>query len=376
MSVKKQIPGFCKLYSFYEKIPEEFLDETDVDFFSHNIFDISQSQHRIMRASRGSNKKLFAIKLFQFCDLKTQQRYILQEEVNISKRELTCLVDSLRDFLKTFAQASKCIQIPLPKPKVEFNLQSQKAISLLITIPISWSIQIDNFVYHSDLETTILAYFPSKSLNYSAINLFLRKLSTLTIAKFTISTRTHIALQTSVKQSRAITMCSAFTSDCGYDNSTIIPIGDVYSPNTKRLGKLCLHKKTFQSLGRSDYQCPQCGSVCHVRNILFEDQTNSFFLSLGQGLYIFEESPKSVQDVIGDVYCHGEYSSNRKKCESLGCYVTTPRSIYGCGKCGAWLFVHKAPFTLQEHVKTTKTDKTRFFFAKKDELITGQTSVT
>ena len=26
---------------------------------------------------------------------------------------------------------------------------------------------------------------------------------------------------------------------------------------------------------------------------------------------------------------------------------------------------HKIPFTLQEHVKTTKTDKTRFFFAKK-----------
>ena len=30
------------------------------------------------------------------------------------------------------------------------------------------------------------------------------------------------------------------------------------------------------------------------------------------------------------------------------------------------MFVHKTPFTLQEHVKTTKTDKTRFFFAKKD----------
>ena len=74
-----------------------------------------------MRVSRGSKKKSFAIKLFQFCDLKTQQRYILQEEGNISKRELTCLVDNLRDFLKTFDQASKCIQIPLPKPKVEIG---------------------------------------------------------------------------------------------------------------------------------------------------------------------------------------------------------------------------------------------------------------
>ena len=160
-------------------------------------------------------------------------------------------------------------------------------------------------------------------------------------------------------------MCSAFTPGCGYDNSTIILIGDVFCPNTKCLGELCLHKKTFQSLGRSDCQCPQCGSVCPVRNIPFEDQTNSFFLSPGQRVYIFEESPKSVQDVIGDVYCPGKLCSSRMKCESIGGYVTTPRSIYGCGKCGAWLFVHKVPFMLQEHVNTTKTDKTRFFFARK-----------
>ena len=31
MSVKKQIPSLCKLFSFYEEVPEEFLDETDVD---------------------------------------------------------------------------------------------------------------------------------------------------------------------------------------------------------------------------------------------------------------------------------------------------------------------------------------------------------
>ena len=82
----------------------------------------------------------------------------------------------------------------------------------------------------------------------------------------------------SVTFSRAITMCSAFTADCGYDNSIIIFIGDVYFPNTKCSGKLCLHEETFQSLGRSDYQCPHCPSVCQVGNIPFEDQKNSFFL--------------------------------------------------------------------------------------------------
>ena len=115
--------------------------------------------------------------------------------------------------------------------------------------------------------------------------------------------------------------------------------------------------------------------MCQVRNIPFEDQTKSFFLSLGQGVYIFEESLKSFQDVIGDVHCPGINCSNRENWESLGGYVTTPRSIYACGKCGARLFVHKVPFMLQEHVKATKTDKTRFFLLEKGELGTQQTII-
>ena len=156
-------------------------------------------------------------------------------------------------------------------------------------------------------------------------------------------------------------MCSALTPDCRYNSSTIILIGDVYCPNKKCSGKLCVPKKTFQSLGRSDYQRPQCASVCQMRNFSFEDQVNSFSLSLGQKVYIFEESPKSIRDVIGDVYCPRNYCFNREKCESLDGYVSTPRSIYGCGKCGTWLLVHKVPFMLQEHAQTTKTDKTLFF---------------
>ena len=158
LSVKKQIPSLYKLYSFYQEVPEDFLDKSDVySYFYHKIFDIIQSQHRLMRVSRGSNKNLFAIKLFRFCDLKVQQRYILQEEVNISKRGLTCLVDSLRDFLKTFYHASKCMQIPLRKPKVEIG--STKSEDNLFAHYYNNIIEHpkDNFIYRSDLETTILA---------------------------------------------------------------------------------------------------------------------------------------------------------------------------------------------------------------------------
>ena len=64
--------------------------------------------------------------MFQFCDSKTQQRCILREEVKISKRKLTSVVDSLRDFRKTFDHASKCIPNPLPKPKVEIGSTKSK----------------------------------------------------------------------------------------------------------------------------------------------------------------------------------------------------------------------------------------------------------
>ena len=188
-----------KLHSFYEDIPEEFFDKTDVDScFYHKIFDILQSQHRIVRFRRGSHKKSFAIKLFQFCDLKTQQRYILQEEVNIVKKELTRLVGSMRDFLIFLITLANVYRFPYRSPKLRLYLQIQKTISLHITTAKSLNIQIDQFVYRFILETTVLVFFQWKSLNYTAIILFLQKLSTLTFAKFTTSTRTDITLQTSV----------------------------------------------------------------------------------------------------------------------------------------------------------------------------------
>ena len=114
-------------------------------------------------------------------------------------------------------------------------------------------------------------------------------------------------------------------------------------------------------------------AIINVRNVGLCARCAKFVLKIKQipflvawwRVYIFEASPKSFQDVIGNLYCLGKYCSSIEKCESLGGYVTTPRSIYACGKCETWLFVHKVLFTLQEHLNSTKTDKTRFFFARK-----------
>ena len=127
LSTKKQISRLCKLYSVYKEIPKDFLDETDVDsYFNHNILDISQSHHRIVRVTKGSNKKSFAFKVFHFCDSKLQQRFVFKEEVSIPKKEIESLVHSMGEFLKAFDQVNKVSQIPLPKPKFEIGFTKAK----------------------------------------------------------------------------------------------------------------------------------------------------------------------------------------------------------------------------------------------------------
>ena len=65
-------------------------------------------------------------------------------------------------------------------------------------------------------------------------------------------------------------MCSAFTPDCGYDNSTIFLIGDVYCPNTKCSGKLCVQKRLLNLWAeaiinfRNSCLCARC-AIFHLR---------------------------------------------------------------------------------------------------------------
>ena len=122
MSVKKQIPSLSKLYTICEEVPESFLDETDVDsYFYHFILDIALIDNRIVRVSQGS-KKVSAFKLFQFCNLKNQQRFILEEEVSVSLKELAAFFNTLRQFLKQYDKAVKFLALhPSPKPKEEIG---------------------------------------------------------------------------------------------------------------------------------------------------------------------------------------------------------------------------------------------------------------
>ena len=67
-------------------------------------------------------KKIFAFKIFQFCNLKNQQRYIFEEEVSVSLKELAAILNTLRQFLKQYDKTVKFPALyPLPKPKQEIG---------------------------------------------------------------------------------------------------------------------------------------------------------------------------------------------------------------------------------------------------------------
>ena len=229
---QKPIPRIFKLFPFYDEIPEEFLDETYIDcYFYLIIFNASQLQHRIARVRKGSYKKSSAIKLFQFCDLKTRQRYSLQEEMNVSKKELSSLVNNFHDFLKNFDKARNCFQIPFRNPKLRLDLPNQKTISPPIAITISLTIQTDIIAFVPIWKQWVLHLFHQK-FELHCDQFKLTDIFNLSIAKFTNSTGIVITLQTSVEKMTVITVCTALTNDCWYDKSIIKPIGNVFCPNT------------------------------------------------------------------------------------------------------------------------------------------------
>ena len=86
MSLKNQLPALPKQFSIYEERQEEFLDETDVDFyFCYSILNISTVESRLVRLSRSSNRNSFTLKLFKFDSPKIKQRFFPAEEITVTK---------------------------------------------------------------------------------------------------------------------------------------------------------------------------------------------------------------------------------------------------------------------------------------------------
>ena len=115
--------------------------------------------------------------MFQFCDSKLQQRFVLKEEVSISKKEIESLLDSLGEFLKGFDQANKVSQILLPKPKLEtgFTKAKDELFSQYYKDTVEHLNRQIRLSFRFEKKTRLVS-FPTKSLNNTVINSFLQKL--------------------------------------------------------------------------------------------------------------------------------------------------------------------------------------------------------
>ena len=118
MPIKNQLPTLSKLYSIYEEIPEDLLDEADIDsYFYHSILNITKKENRLVRLSKTSNKNSFNFKVFKFDCSTIQQKYSLSEEITLTRRELGVVLDCLNDFLLQFEAGRQSNYYSLPTPK-------------------------------------------------------------------------------------------------------------------------------------------------------------------------------------------------------------------------------------------------------------------
>ena len=118
MPIKNQLPTLSKLYSIYEEIPEDLLDEADFDsYFYHSILNITKKENRLVFFSKTSNKNSFNLKVFKFDCSTIQQKNSLSEEITLTRRELGVVLDCLNDFLLQFEAARQSNYYSLPTPK-------------------------------------------------------------------------------------------------------------------------------------------------------------------------------------------------------------------------------------------------------------------
>ena len=128
MFTKKQLSSLCKLYSLYEELAEEILEETDVDsYFYHIIFDISQSHHRRVRVSKGSKKSfLLHSKYFSFAIQGYSSDSFSSKRSTFPKKKLNLYSTVWVSFSKLSIKPTKYRRFHYTNLNLRLDLQKQK----------------------------------------------------------------------------------------------------------------------------------------------------------------------------------------------------------------------------------------------------------
>ena len=135
MSTKMQICSLCNFYAVYEEIPEELLDETDVDsYFYHNILDISQSHHRIVRVRKVKTKFFLHSKCFIFVIQSYSSGLFSRKKSAFLKRKLILYSTAWVNFSKLLIKPTKYGTFDHPNLNLRLDLQKQKTnCSVIVT---------------------------------------------------------------------------------------------------------------------------------------------------------------------------------------------------------------------------------------------------
>ena len=163
MSTKGQISSVCKLYSVYEEMAEEFLDETDVDgFFIRTFWTFHSPATGLFELVRDTTKDLLHSK-FQSVPF---FRFKVTAAINSQGRNQHFWKGN---WISTRQFGSKLVIKPTiyrrfhyPKLNLRLDLQKQKTICSVIDTRIYLTIWTDKFKNCSDLKSTRLASFPQK----------------------------------------------------------------------------------------------------------------------------------------------------------------------------------------------------------------------
>ena len=135
MSTERQISSSCKLYSVYEEIPEEFLDERDVDtYFYHSILDISQSHNRVVWVAKYPTKSLLHSKCFIFAKQSYSSDLFSRKKSAFPKKKLSLYSTVWVNFSKLLIKSTKYRRFHYPNQNLKFDLQNQKTnCSVVVT---------------------------------------------------------------------------------------------------------------------------------------------------------------------------------------------------------------------------------------------------
>ena len=193
--------GFFGRYEHkYLNLPQHFC------FFS--VSNLSNTrQHRLQQ-------RIFAANLFQFHDLKSEQRLTLQEEVSFSKKTGCVGWQFARFSQNVWPGKQEFTYSIIDTQKWDWICRKKNK---LFTLYFKDIIEHPNskLVYRSDFVISI------ESLSHTLINSHLLKFSNSTIAKFTTSLKTNSTLLAIKNYLKKLTMCSTLDSDWPFSNSVI-----------------------------------------------------------------------------------------------------------------------------------------------------------